>query len=125
MALVKYNGKNTYRCSGITLKSNVNEVDDNLLEDALKHPLFKYRIEEGIIVILEHKIKNDLEFENSEKESEFKNTEKDLVDLIPNIYDKELLIRYISESEDKRIVKASKKQLKKIDKEEILKLEDK
>jgi len=105
MVLVKYNAKNVYTCSNVRLIPGVNQVEDGLLKSALTHPLFLRRVESGIIEIIEQKNQG-----NAKKEDP-----KQLSKLMKDVYDVKLLRRYIATSEDKEVIKAAKKQLKKIE----------
>jgi len=112
MAIVKYNAKNVYTCLSLRLIPGVNQVEDALLERVLNEPLFKYRVDKGIIQIVEQaKAKG--------KGKGKKTDDKQLVSLMPEVYDVKLLKKYISESEDKEVVKAAKKQLSKIESVEV------
>lgn len=110
MALVKYNAKNVYSCLDVRLLPGVNEVEDTLLKRVLNEPLFKYRVDKGIIQIVEPP---------KSKGKNKKNDDKQLVSLMPEVYDVKLLKKYIAESEDKEVVKAAKKQLSKIEEVEV------
>jgi len=108
MTLVKYNAKNVYSCSGVRLIPGVNQIEDGLLKSALDHPLFMFRVETGLIEIIENK--------NGESK---KQDPKQLAKLMPEIYDVKLLRKYIASSDDKEVVKKAKKQLKKIEDVEV------
>ena len=105
MAIVKYNAKNVYSCLDIRLLPGVNQVENSQLERVLLEPLFKHRVDEGIIVIIP-------EIQDPKDE---KAKDKQLVQLMCDVYDVKLLKKYIKESKDKEIVKSAKKQLKKIE----------
>lgn len=115
MALVKYNAKNVYSCLSVRLIPGVNEVEDSLLLRVLNEPLFKYRVDKGIIELLDKPKSSAKESKKEVKESE----EKHLVSLIPDVYDVKLLKKYIEESKDNSVVKAAKKQLNKIESVEV------
>ena len=108
MAIVKYNAKNVYTCLEVRLIPGVNMIEDKLLKLVLDHPLFIHRIEEGIIEIIEQ----------SQGKSK-KEDPKQLSKLMPEIYDVKLLRKYIATSEDETLIKAAKKQLKKIEDVEL------
>lgn len=105
MVLVKYNAKNVYRCCNIRLLPGVNDVDAKDLEKACTVPLFKWRVDNGIIEIIKPKVENQ---EPSVKE---------LIDLMPHIYDVKVLKKHIKQKVDSKLVKEAKKQLKKIEAE--------
>lgn len=113
MALVKYNAKNVYSCLDVRLLPGVNEVGDALLKRVLDEPLFKWRVDEGIIEIIE-KPKGKAKGSDN----------KQLIKLMPEVYDVKLLKRYIEESEDKEVVKVAKKQLKRIENVETVKTDE-
>lgn len=108
MALVKYNAKNVYSCLNVRLIPGVNQVEDEHLRLALAEPLFMHRVENGIIVVIEHK-----EDKNKKDDS------KQLLKLIPEIYDVKLLRKYIAKHENPDVVSCAKKQLKKIEDVEL------
>jgi len=104
MALVKYNAKNVYSCLSVRLLPGVNQVEDSLLERVLLEPLFKHRVDEGIIEIIP-------EMQDTKDD---KKSDKQIVSLMKDIYDVKLLKKYI-DSDNKDVQKAAKKQLKKIE----------
>lgn len=55
MAFVRYNAKNVYYCLDVKLLPGVNEIEDARLKGVLKEPLFKARVDSGIIEIIEMK----------------------------------------------------------------------
>ena len=106
MALVRYNGKNVYYCNFTSrLMPGINEIPEGELKALLLHPLFQWRIEEGTIVIIP---------ESLEKEANGKKTVKEMMKLIPQIYDHAYLQRIIEGDGREKVVDAAKKQLHKI-----------
>ena len=76
MALVRYNGKNVYYCNFTSrLMPGINEIPEGELKALLLHPLFQWRVEEGIVVIIP---------ESPEKEADGKKTVKEMMKLIPH-----------------------------------------
>jgi hypothetical protein len=67
-----------------------------------------HRVEIGKIEIIEHG-----------KPKSKKDEKKQLVKLMPEIYDVKLLRKYIASSDDKDVVDSAKKQLKKIENVEV------
>jgi len=98
MALVRYNGKNIYSCEGVTLLPGINKIEGGKLESVLKNPFFLLRVEKGIIVIIKEYKRPKLE-------------NRQLVELMPEIYDVKLLKKYIETNEDEEVVESAKKQL--------------
>ena len=106
MALVKYNGKNVYYCNFTSrLMPGINEIPEGELKALLLHPLFQHRVEEGIIVIIP---------ESPDKEADGKKSVKEMMKLIPQIYDHAYLSRIIDEDGREKVIDAAKKQLHKI-----------
>ena len=109
MTFVKYNAKNVYTCLKVQLLPGVNEVEGEALRLALEHPLFKARIDDGIIEIIEEK--KVVRLEGEEKQVEKENI---LISLMPSIYDVKLLKKYIKKNKDPKVVEAANLQLDKI-----------
>ncbi|CDZ81871.1 hypothetical protein BN1013_02407 [Candidatus Rubidus massiliensis] len=106
MALVKYNGKNVYYCNFTSrLMPGINEIPEGELKALLLHPLFQWRVEEGIVVIIP---------ESTEKEADGKKSIKEMMKFIPQIYDHAYLNRIIESDGRDKVVDAAKKQLHKI-----------
>lgn len=105
MALVKYNGKNVYSCNFTTrLMPGINEIPEGELKALLLHPLFKWRVSEGVIVIVA----------SSDKDVEEKKSVKEMTKLIPQIFDHAYLKRIVETDGREKIVAEAKKQLHKI-----------
>lgn len=109
MAFVKFNKSYAYKCcfeegAFLRLVQGINDVKDELLEKALKNPMFRRRIDQGSIEIISER--------KAVKEVDDPNLEIQL--MIPEIFDEEILQNYIDKSDDKGVIKAAKKQLKKI-----------
>lgn len=106
MALVKYNGKNVYYCNFTTrLMPGINEVSEGELKALLLHPIFQWRVEEGIVVIIP---------ESTEKEADGKKSIKEMLKFMPQIYDRDYLNRIIESDGRDKVLEAAKKQLNKI-----------
>lgn len=108
MAIVKYNAKNVYTCQGIRLLPGVNLVGDALIKSVLSNRYFKHRVDNGVI---------EIEMDVSEKKKPGrpkKMTPERLVKLMPEVYDVELLRKYVAENKDDNIVKAAQKQIDRI-----------
>ncbi len=106
MALVKYNGKNVYYCNFTSrLMPGINEIPEGELKALLLHPLFQFRIEEGLIVILP---------ESQDTEADGKKPVKEMMKLIPQIFDHAYLNRIIDSEDRDKVIDAAKKQLHKI-----------
>lgn len=103
MTLVKYNAVNLFTCKGIRLLPGVNDVEEGALKKLLLHPLFTWRVDQGIIEILE-----------VPKEIDGKAPLKELLKHIPSMYDRELLQKIVDEDGRPAVVKAAKEQLKKV-----------
>lgn len=104
MALVKYNAKNVYHINGIRLIPGYNEIADNLLNSAISNPLFKYRVDKGII-----------EINQQDKKKAGRPSVKQVVEMMPDVYDVPTLKRYIESSKSSEIVESAQKQLKRIE----------
>lgn len=108
MALVKYNAKNVYTCCNVRLLPGVNIINDVDLQQASLVPLFKWRVDNSIIEIID------------EKKSKNKNaSKKKIIEHVDSIYDVKLLKSYIEQSDDKKLAKAAKEQLEKIEAEPV------
>lgn len=105
MILVKYNALNVYRCCNVRLLPGINEVDPKALAKACTVPLFKWRVDNEIIEIMRP------------KEEKKEPTVKELIDLMPHIYDVKVLKKHIKQKADAKLVREAKKQLKRIEAE--------
>ena len=103
MTLVKYNAVNIFTCNATRLLPGVNEVEEGVLKSLLLHPLFKWRVDQGIISIFE-----------VPKEADGKTPLKELLKHIPSMYDKKLLEKIVETDGRAQAVKAAKEQLAKI-----------
>lgn len=106
MAFVKYNAKNVYYCGAIRLLPGLNEVACSSLKKVQSHPLFKHRVENGIIEILE------------EKKGKKSDNDEMLIKLMPEVYDVKLLKKYM-DSKNVCLAKAAKKQFERIENVEV------
>lgn len=106
MALVKYNAKNVYHINGMRLIPGYNEIADTQLESAISNPLFKYRVDKGIIEIDKGKAKKG-----------GRPSLKQVLDMMPEIYDVPTLKKYIETSKSNEIVESAKNQLSRIEAE--------
>lgn len=109
MAILKYTGKNVLGiCIAndkdthiVQLLPGINEVDDAIYDKVKTHPLFKIRLDRGIVTQL-----------NVEKN--VKQSIEDMLVYIPEIYDVKLLRKIINEDGRDRVITAAKDQLDKI-----------
>lgn len=106
MVLVKYNAKNVYYCGALRLIPGVNEVAELSLIAVQSHPLFKHRVDSGIIEILD------------EVKGKKKNNEAMLVRLMPEVYDVKLLKKYMK-SGNASVACSAKKQFERIESVEV------
>jgi hypothetical protein len=83
----------------------INEIPEGELKTLLLHPLFKWRVEEGIIVVIP---------ESPDKEPDGKKNVKEMQRLIPQIFDHDYLQKIIENDGRERVIEAAKKQLHKI-----------
>ena len=113
MVGLMYNAKNVYSCCGIRLLPGFNEVEDGLLKTALNVPLFKWRIEQGIIQIIK-----------SEKQKAGRKSYDQMIELMPKVFDVKLLKRYIKENKNEKLVQAAEKQLEKIKNVPVIEVEE-
>jgi len=104
MALVKYNGKNVLGVIGKKginrVIPGVNEVDDEVLNEMKAHPLFRSRMDKGLIQIL--------------KDSESKDGKRsvdEMLGLMPGIFDVKLLKKLIETDGRTPVTRAAQKQL--------------
>lgn len=103
MTLVQYKAVNLFTCNGTRLLPGVNEIEEGVLKNLLLHPLFKFRVDNGIIKILE-----------VPKEADGKTPLKELLKLIPGMYDKQLLEKIVQGDGRSAAIKAAREQLTKI-----------
>lgn len=102
--LVQYKGKNLYNfIDKFRLVPGINEVDDSEFNKALSHPIFKMRVADGQIVVLSNKKGNDGKMSVSEMRR-----------FIPNIFDKKLLEKILSEDDRPEIQKMAHDQLDRV-----------
>lgn len=106
MVLVKYNAKNVYYCGALRLIPGVNEVAELSLISVQSHPLFKHRVDNGTIEILD------------KPKGKKKNNDAILIKLMPEVYDVKLLKKYM-ESENVNIASSAKKQFERIESVEV------
>ena len=87
--LVQYKGKNLYSFADkFRLVPGINEVDDSLITEAMSHPIFKRRVASGSIVIVRSNRPGDGRMSISEMKK-----------YVPNIFDRKLLEKMLSEDE--------------------------
>lgn len=108
MALVQYTGKNVFGVflpSGhhMRLMPGVNEVNDDHLKTAMENPIFKSRVKDGKVLILNSPIGKD-----------GKRTVEDMLTNIPNMFDVKLLKKIIESDGREQVVKAASVQIDKI-----------
>ena len=102
--LVQYKGKNLYSFADkFRLLPGLNEVDDLAVNDALNHPIFKRRVANGSIVIVQSKMGSDGRMSVTEMKR-----------LIPNVFDKKLLEKMLVDDDRPEIHKAVIAQIEKI-----------
>lgn len=115
MALVQYNGNNILNCGLIKggfvrILPGINECDSKELEEVLKLRSVKWRLDQGILKVLD-----------DGKTHEGKRSVDDLVAMMPKIFDKKLLNRFVRTDGRQPVIDAAKMQLGLIE----LKVEDK
>ena len=106
MALVNYTGKNILgvcldKGEIVRLLPGINEVEDAKLQQMQKHPLFQARVGKGMVIIME-------------PPKSGKQTESEMLGMIPQIVDVKLLKKIIDTDGRGSVVDAAKDQLGKI-----------
>ena len=102
--LVQYKGKNLYNFTDkFRLVPGINDVDDALVAQAMRHPIFSKRVAAGQIICIQ-----------SKKGTDGKMSVGDMKKFLPNIFDKKLLEKIISEDDRVEVQKLAKEQLEKI-----------
>ena len=114
MALVQYNGQNVLTCGlarggWVRFLPGINECDANDLEAILKVPVVAWRVEQGIIKVLD------------DGKSQGKKSAEEMIAMIPKIVDKKLLNKIIKTDGRPAVIEAAKNQLSLIE----VKVEDK
>ena len=102
--LVQYKGKNLYNfCDKFRLVPGINDVDDSMVNSAMSHPIFSKRVAAGQIVCIQ-----------SKKGTDGKMSLVEMKKFIPQIYDKKLLEKILSEDERSEVQKLARDQLDRI-----------
>lgn len=114
MALVQYNGQNVLTCGlarggWVRFLPGINECDANDLEAILKVPVVAWRVEQGIIKVLD------------DGKSQGKKSVEEMIAMIPKIVDKKLLNKITKTDGRPAVIEAAKNQLSLIE----VKVEDK
>ena len=114
MALVQYNGQNVLTCGlarggWVRLLPGINECDSTDLESILKVPVVAWRVEKGIIKVID------------DGKAQGKKPIEEIVAMIPKIVDKKLLNKIIRTDGRPAVIDAAKNQLSLIE----VKAEDK
>lgn len=114
MALVQYNGQNVLTCGlsrggWVRFLPGINECDNNDLEAILKIPVVEWRVDKGIIKVID------------DGKSQGKKNIEEMVSMIPKIIDKKLLNKIIKTDGRSTVIEAAKNQLSLIE----VKVEDK
>jgi len=116
MAIVKYNGSNIlYYDFRVRLFPGVNEVSEKDLKGMRGHFLFAHRFNEKILEVMEED-KEDKEEKVSKgkkakKSKDDKRPEKEMLKLIPEIFDAEFLKKIIESDGRDSVVSEAEKQL--------------
>lgn len=105
MALVQYNGNNILTCGlakggFVRILPGINECTFQELEEIKNLPTVAYRIEKGILTIIDGG-KADIK----------ENPEKEMLAMMEKVYDKRLLKKIIRTESRANVVKAAEKQL--------------
>ena len=117
--LIKYSGQNIYMVGSINFLPGVNEVDAKKWAEVEKHPLVKFRLEEGTLQVLSEGSKGkpaDVSLAN------FK--DKEALKLVKETVSKPLLEKWLADEKRSAVKQALQEQLGEIAPPPVVKKDD-
>lgn len=103
--LIKYNRDGIHHAGALRLLPGLNEVDEELFDEATSWPAFKALIDEGLIEVVPKKKVADLS----------KTPVREMIDLVKQSVSKDLLEEMLKTEKREPVIKAIEAQLEAID----------